>query len=142
MDSELTTLAASGATTLLALMVTDSWRHARDLVARRLARTPTGRATIADLDTARARLLSADTAQEGQTALDIAVHLRRAVDSGALTADDLRALSMTLEQLAAPSPRHPITVHNEITGGTQHGPVIQSGRITDLTVGVPPPLLP
>ncbi|MFD9007617.1 hypothetical protein [Streptomyces sp. NPDC059552] len=49
---------------------------------------------------------------------------------------------MTLEQLAAPSPRHPITVHNEITGGTQHGPVIQSGRIADLTVDVPPPLLP
>ncbi|MBP2041520.1 hypothetical protein [Streptomyces avidinii] len=116
-------------------MVTDSWTHARGLVARRFAHTTTGGATVTGLDDARARLLSADTAQEEQTALDIALHLRRAVDSGDLTADELRALSTALEQLAAPPPAHPVTVHNEITGGTQHGPVIQSGRITGLSFG-------
>lgn len=40
MDSELAVLAASSATTLVSLMVTDSWAHARGLVGRYL--TPVG----------------------------------------------------------------------------------------------------
>ncbi|MCZ0990888.1 hypothetical protein [Streptomyces diastatochromogenes] len=51
-------------------------------------------------------------------------------------------LSTSLQPLAATSaPRH-ATVHNDINGGVQHGPVIQSGRITELTFHVHQPPAP
>jgi hypothetical protein len=140
MDSELAALAASGATTLVSLMVTDSWTHARELVGRFLARTGSDATTLADLDNARTRLLTADTAEDEEPASDVRaqwhVHLQQLVEDGSLTGDDLRVLLTSLQRLdAAPATRRE-TVHNDINGGVQHGPVIQSGRITGLTFHV------
>lgn len=42
MDTELAALAASGATTLVSLMVTDSWAQARELVGRLISRNDPG----------------------------------------------------------------------------------------------------
>ncbi|ANZ14784.1 hypothetical protein SNOUR_07325 [Streptomyces noursei ATCC 11455] len=66
MDSELATLAATGATTLVSLMATDSWIHARELVARFLARIGADAAAIAGLGNARTRLLITDATSDEQ----------------------------------------------------------------------------
>jgi hypothetical protein len=137
MDSELASLAASGATTLVSLMATDAWVHARELVGRFLERTGSDATAIADLDNARTRLLTTDGTEDEQAITDVRVHwhvhLQQLVEAGSVTSGELRILLTSLQQLAAASePRHP-TVHNDINGGVQHGPVIQSGRITGLT---------
>lgn len=142
MDSELAALATSGATTLISLMVTDSWTHARELVGRFLTRTQADGATLADLDSARARLLAARVAAGTHPTDGLAsqwhTYLQGVLQSGSVTADTLRDLLASLQQLAhAPETRR-LTVHNDINGGVQHGPVIQSGRITGLTLQVHP----
>ncbi|MFZ3555053.1 MULTISPECIES: hypothetical protein [unclassified Streptomyces] len=146
MDSELATLAASGATTLVSLMVTDSWTHARELVGRFLSRTGSGDATIDDLDTARAQLLAAETAEGAQGARGTAdqwhAHLQRLLQVGSATSEDLRGLLTSLQRLSDGRSTEQLTVHNDISGTVQHGPVIQSGRITGLTFHLPHPADP
>ncbi|MFB7596687.1 hypothetical protein [Streptomyces sp. NPDC056160] len=118
-------------------MVTDSWTHARELVRRLLARTGSGPAALADLDDARNRLLTAEAAQGEQAASDVTAQwqaqLRRLVAAGQATGDDLRALLTSLRQLSDASAARGDTTHNHISGGVQHGPVIQTGRISELT---------
>ncbi|MFC4495179.1 hypothetical protein ACFPA8_13665 [Streptomyces ovatisporus] len=146
MDSELAILASSGATTLVSLMVTDSWTHARELVGRLLARTGSDTAALPDLDNARTRLLTGDGTMDEQTASEVRnqwhAHLQQLVEVGAITSDDLRVLLTSLQQLAATSATRRDIVHNDINGGVQHGPVIQSGRITGLTFHVDQPSPP
>lgn len=137
MDSELAALAAAGATTLVSLMVTDSWTHAREQVRRFFARTGSSVA-MAELDDTRNRLLTGDAATDGpdsrEVAVQLRVHLQQLVETGSVTGDDLRRLLTSLQRIGDASATRPGTVHNDITGGVQHGPVIQSGRITGLTV--------
>jgi hypothetical protein len=137
MDSELAALAASGATTLVSLMVTDSWTHARELVGRFLARTGSNATAIADLDNARTRLLTTDATEDEPTITDVRaqwhVYLQQLVEAGSVTSGELRILLTSLQQLAATSVTCRGAVRNDINGGVQHGPVIQSGRITGLT---------
>lgn len=138
MDSELAVLAASGATTLVSLMVTDSWAHARELVRHVLARTGSDTVALSDLDDTRSLLLTApDGTAEEQAAAGARtqwqVLLQRLLEAGALTEGDLRVLLSSLQQLASASESVQGTVHNSINGGVHHGPVVQSGRITGLT---------
>ncbi|MFC9285913.1 hypothetical protein [Streptomyces sp. NPDC057052] len=140
MDSELAALAASGATTLVSLMVTDSWTHARDLVGRFFSRSGAGGTAITALDTARTQLLAGGATGDTQTARDITeqwhIHLQRLLRAGSATGDDLRDLLTSLQRIAADSDTRQGAVHNDISGGVQHGPVIQSGRIVGLTFHV------
>ncbi|MGW9077157.1 hypothetical protein [Streptomyces kronopolitis] len=145
MDSELAALATSGATTLISLMVTDSWTHARELVGRFLSRTGADGATLTDLDAARARLLAARAAAGTHTTDDDLAsqwhtYLQGVLQPGSVTAEPLRDLLASLQQLAHAPDTRQITVHNDISGGVQHGPVIQSGRITGLTLHVHQPV--
>ncbi|MGP4048556.1 hypothetical protein [Streptomyces sp. 2A115] len=137
MDSELAALAASGATTLVSLMVTDSWTHARELVARFLARIGSDATAIADMADARTRLLTADDAEHEQAINAVRaqwqVRLQQLVETGSVTRGELRLLLTSLQQLDATSATQVRTVHNDINGGVQHGPIIQSGRIAGLT---------
>jgi hypothetical protein len=144
MDTEFAALAASGATTLVSLMVTDSWAQARELVGRLFSRTGAGGATIADLDAARARLLAADAddAQTREITDRWHVHLHRLLQTGSATSDDLQDVLASLQQLVNVPATAPIAVHNDIKGGIQHGPVIQSGRIAGLTFHVHGPGFP
>ena len=71
MDSELAVLAASGATTLVSLMVTDAWTHARELVGRYLSRTGADPDTFDDLRDTRIRLLAADATDRERTAREL-----------------------------------------------------------------------
>ncbi|MFI9417472.1 hypothetical protein [Streptomyces werraensis] len=135
MDAELAAMAASGATTLVSLMVTDSWTHARALMGRFLARADADTAAITGLDDARARLLLTGTAADGRAATGIAAEwqtrLCELVEAGALTGEELSALRASLGRLAAAAGR-PATVHNTVSGGTQHGPIVQAGNVTGL----------
>jgi hypothetical protein len=146
MDSELAALASSGATTLISLMVTDSWTHARELVGRFFSRVGSDRAAVADLDTARTQLLAAEVPKGAQNIRETAdqwqTYLQRLLQAGSATVDDLRELLASLQRLPYGPGTQPVTVHNDISGGIQHGPVIQSGRITGLTFHVHHPATP
>ncbi|MFD8723184.1 hypothetical protein ACFV2H_35745 [Streptomyces sp. NPDC059629] len=136
MDAELAAMAASGATTLVSLMVTDSWTHARALMGRCLARAGADTVAISGLDDARARLLLTGTAVDERAASDIAAEwqtrLCGLVETGALTGEDLSALGASLRRLAAAAAGRSGTVHNTVSGGTQHGPIVQAGTVTGL----------
>ncbi|WP_225821653.1 hypothetical protein [Streptomyces naphthomycinicus] len=136
MDAELAAMAASGATTLVSLMVTDSWAHTRALMGRFLARAGADTTAITGLDDARTRLLLTGAAADERATSDIAAewqtNLCRLVETGALTGEDLSALGASLRRLAAAAAGRPATVRNTISGGTQHGPIVQAGTITGL----------
>ncbi|MEE4493047.1 hypothetical protein [Streptomyces sp. BE230] len=145
METEFAALAASGATTLVSLMVTDSWVQARDLVGRLFSRTGAGDATVAGLDADRARLLAGE-ADDAQATREITERwhagLYRLLRTDSATVDDLHDVLSSLQQLASTPAARPVPVRNAINGGVQHGPVIQSGRITGLTFHVQGPGLP
>ncbi|WP_215449573.1 hypothetical protein [Streptomyces sp. ATCC 21386] len=138
MDSELAVLAASGATTLVSLMVTDSWIHARELVGRYLSRTGADPGTFGDLQNARNRLLAAEVTERERTAREISRRygdrLRRLAEADDGSDEALRALLTSLLQLSASTTDSWRTVDNRISGGVQHGPVIQSGSVAGLTL--------
>ncbi|MFD3734161.1 hypothetical protein [Streptomyces sp. NPDC058632] len=140
MDSELAVLAASGATTLVSLMVTDSWTHARELVGRYLTRAGAAPDTFDDLQDVRTRLLTADATERERTAREISRRygdrLRRLAEAGDDSDEALRALLTSLLQLSASATDSWRTVDNHISGGVQHGPVIQSGTVAGLTFHV------
>ncbi|MFJ4856894.1 hypothetical protein [Streptomyces sp. NPDC088730] len=146
MDAELAALAASGATTLVSLMVTDSWAQARQVVGRLVARTDSDGVTVAQLEAARTRLLAADARDHARAAREVTdqwhVHLHRLLGTGAVTGDGLRDLLTSLQRIADTAAPGPVTVHNSITGGVQEGPVIQSGRVTGLTLHMRDPAAP
>ncbi|QHY98676.1 hypothetical protein SSPS47_26565 [Streptomyces sp. S4.7] len=139
MDSELAVLVASGATTLVSLMVTDSWTHARELVGRYLTRTGADPGTFDDLQDARALLLAADATERERTAREISrrygARLRRLAEADG-SDEALRALLTSLLQLSASATDSWRMVDNRISGGVQHGPVIQSGTVAGLTFHV------
>ncbi|MFI1508157.1 hypothetical protein [Streptomyces sp. NPDC020597] len=137
MDSEWAALTASGATTLVSLMVTDSWTHARELMRRFLSRNDPDNSTITELDTARARLLASSSTDRPHGARSTVeqwdAFLRHLLQAHVVSSAELRELLTSLQHLQSEAAR-PDAVHNNINGGVQHGPVIQSGRITRLTI--------
>ncbi|GGQ53771.1 hypothetical protein [Streptomyces asoensis] len=137
MDSELAALSATGASTLVSLLVTDSWSHARELLRRFLSRGDADTSAITDLEGVRGRLLAARTAGHPCDAHDTVeqwgARVRQLLEVHAASCAELRELVTSLQRLRD-EPAQPATVHNSIEGGVQHGPVIQSGRITGLTI--------
>ncbi|MEV4613600.1 hypothetical protein AB0K43_13505 [Kitasatospora sp. NPDC049258] len=128
METEIVALATSGATTLVGLMVTELWSEARGRFAALFGRR--SEAVCEDLDAVRAELLAAedqDAAAAGAEA-EWTARLRRALAADPAAAAQLRAL---LDELAPHQPAPAAgSVHNTITGGEFHSPVIQSGRDT------------
>jgi hypothetical protein len=137
-EAELVALATAGATTLVQQMVTDTWTSARDRLASFLSRGSTDPEAIgADLDATRAELVDAQQSGDEATAADLQAEwrsrLRRTLQADPRAAAELRTL---LEELTPPPPAPPrVDVHNTITGGTQHGPVIQTGTIGSIHLG-------
>ncbi|MFF9036011.1 hypothetical protein ACF090_11125 [Streptomyces sp. NPDC014892] len=127
-------------------MVTDSWTRARQLVARFLARSGADASAISGLDDARSRLLTTDAATDEQAVTMVSaqcqVHLRELVAARSITSGELHSLLASLQRLAAASVTPGGSVRNDINGGVQYGPVIQSGRITGLTFHTHPPPAP
>ncbi|SCK23111.1 hypothetical protein YUYDRAFT_02462 [Streptomyces sp. ScaeMP-e48] len=121
MDAELAALAASGATTLVGLMVTDGWTQARARFARLLGNEQDD--VEAELERSRAALVSAGG---GSAAREEAERFWRdriaaLLDAAPGAAQELRvALAETAPQ-----------VHAEIHGGEFNGPVQLGGVQTN-----------
>jgi hypothetical protein len=146
MDNELTALATSGATTLVSIMATDSWTHARGLIARLLTRNAPGRSTLRELDDAHSQLTGADPLHAHQAAAELiaqwTTHLQHLMAADPAARDELRSLLRSLERLTGTATTPAVTVHNEINGDIHHAPVIQAGRIHTLTLYTPAPQRP
>jgi hypothetical protein len=138
---ELTELAVAGATALVTQMVTDGWGQVRDRVVALFTRGRGGEeeAIQGELESARAELVAAQEAEDAQAVYDVQAEwrsrLRRTLRADPEAAAELRAI---LQELApSPGDREQGSVHNTISGGVQHGTVIQAHTIGDLTIGEP-----
>ena len=140
MDAELTALATAGATVLVQQMVTDGWGNVRDRVVALFSRGRDEEAVAGELEESRADLVAARDAEDEDAAADVQAswrsRLRRTLRDDPEAVAELRAL---LDELApASAPATPGAVHNTISGGVQHGPVIQAHTVGDLTLGQSP----
>lgn len=140
MESEVDTLAASAATALVGLMVSDAWAQAKEKFGRFFARRRSG-TTQSDLEAARAELVAAGESGQRLLAGDIEAEwrarFRRLLRQDGTVGDELCELLRSL----APMPEIASigNVHNVVSGGVQNGPIIQSGRIAGLTLSNPAP---
>ncbi|MFI6581294.1 hypothetical protein [Embleya sp. NPDC050493] len=135
------TLAASGATTMVGLMVSESWAQARTRIAALFGRgdPAQGIAVERELDSSRRELSVARESGDDPVIADIEAEwrtrLRRLLRADSVAAAELRTL---LDELAPLLPEEAAgAVHNTISGGTQQGPVIQGRDFTGLTFGAP-----
>ncbi|MEV6565230.1 hypothetical protein [Streptomyces kronopolitis] len=147
MEPELAALATAGATALVQQMATDGWAAARRRMAAFLARrrgTHDEEALAGELEASRADLVAAREEGDESGADGVAaawrLRLRRLLSEDPAAAAELRAL---LDEVAPERERATVgEVHNTVSGGVQHGPVIQAGVISrlDFTTGPNPPL--
>ncbi|MEU0933753.1 hypothetical protein [Embleya sp. NPDC005971] len=150
MEAELMTLAASGATTMVGLMVSESWAQARTRIAALFGRGDPAQGVLIEreLESSQRELSVAREAGDDLVIADVEAEwrtrLRRLLRTDPVAAAELRAL---LDELAPLLPEEAMgTVHNTISGGTQHGPVVQGRDFSGLTFGTPgtapPPTTP
>jgi hypothetical protein len=139
-EAELTALAAAGATAFVQQMAADSWAQARDRIVSFFSHRG-GEDDVIEgaLETSRGELAVAGQTGDEQTALDIEAEwrtrLRRTLVAHPTAASELRAV---LDDLApGRSDQQDAVVHNVISGGVQHGPVIQAGNVGSLNFGAP-----
>ncbi|MFD8546158.1 hypothetical protein [Streptomyces sp. NPDC059649] len=144
MEAELVQLATAGATTLVQQMATEGWATVRRRMAAFLARRRgAGDEAVleGELDDSRADLVAAQEEgdQDGVAGVTAAwrLRLRRLLSEDPAAAAELRAL---LDEVSPEEPDRATVreVHNTISGGTQHGAVIQAGVVSgDLTFHTP-----
>ncbi|MFE4646902.1 hypothetical protein [Streptomyces sp. NPDC056730] len=141
MEAELMALAAAGATALVQQMATDSWAQARDRIVAYFSRRGGEEDVIeGELETSRGELTGAAGDGDEGIASDVEAEwrarLRRALVANPDSASELRAI---LDELAPDGGDQRVAdVHNVISGGTQHGPVVQAGDVGSLNFGTPP----
>jgi hypothetical protein len=144
MEAELAALAASGATTLVGLMVSETWTQARDRVARFFARGGDESSAGEELTLSQRELMAARAAQDELAGADIEAvwrtRLRRVLLADPEAAEELRLLLAELDPNADDD--RAASVYNSISGGVQNGPVFQGRHFSGLTFGgsgaVPP----
>lgn len=131
MDAELTALASAGATLLVQLMPAENWAAVKQRVAEFLGDSAD------DLEAARAELLSAQEAEDGELVQDLAAEwrarIKRKLRTDPASAVELRAL---LDELLPQHPGVDTATYNTISGGVQHGTVIQAGNVSGANVNV------
>ncbi len=142
MEAELTALAAAGATAFVQHMAADSWAQARDRLVSFFSRHRVGEEDLieGELETSRSELTAALQTGDEQTALDVEAEwrtrLRRTLQATPAAAAELRAV---LDDLAPNgNGQRVVNVHNTISGGVHHAPVIQTGILGSLNYGTPP----
>jgi hypothetical protein len=135
-------LAAAGATAFVEQMAADSWAQARDRIVSFFSRRDGGEEGViaGDLETSRRELVAAMESGDEQTALDVEAEwrtrLRRSLLANPAAATELQAI---LDELAPDRKSQQVAdVHNTISGGVQHGPVVQAGNVGSLSFGVHP----
>ncbi|MGW3952214.1 NB-ARC domain-containing protein [Streptomyces sp. NPDC004752] len=127
MEAELAALAASGATTLVGLMVSESWEQAKRRLARLLGRRGATDSTEEELRRAEQALATARSSHddEAETRLRGAWQTR-ILDILTTDPDRGEELLRLLSELAPPGTS---TVVSSISGGTHHGPAFQGSAI-------------
>ncbi|MGW5419062.1 hypothetical protein [Streptomyces sp. NPDC003943] len=145
MEAELVALATTGATALVQQMVSDGWERARTRIAAFFAARSGAdeEAVGAELEAARDELIRAEQSGDEETAHEARTEAHvewRARMRRSLLADpeSARELQEILDELAGDErrPAEPAaTVTNVISGGVQHGSVIQSHTIQNLRIG-------
>jgi hypothetical protein len=130
-EAELVALAAAGATAFVEQMATDSWEQVRDRIVSFFSRRGDAEEEVVEeeLELLRGELTEALSSGDEQTASDVQAEwrtrLRRALLADPSAAAELRSV---LDELGvSPGTQH--VVHNSISGGVQHAPVIQSGSV-------------
>lgn len=139
MEAELVALAAAGATAFVQQMAADSWAPARDRLVSFFSRHRGGEEDVieGELETSREELTAALETGDEQTALDVEsewrTRLRRTLQANPAAASELQAF---LAELAPGGKgQQAAAVHNTISGGVQHGPVVQAGNVGSLHFG-------
>lgn len=140
MEAELLTLATSGATTMVGLMVSESWTQARTRLAGFFGRDGSEPEAIeAELEVSQRELTAALDDGDDLAAADVEAEwrtrLRRVLRTDPVAAADLRALLDEVAPLVGDGDAG--AVHNTISGGVQHGPIIQGRDFSDLTLHMP-----
>jgi hypothetical protein len=135
-EAELAALVATGATTAVGLMVTETWEQAK-LRLVRLFTCGSDAATVdGELDRSRDALTAAiGTADEEEMVSDVTatvrLRLRALLQEHPDAATELRRL---IEEFGPAAGDHAAdAVHNSISGGTVHGPVIQGHTFSNVT---------
>jgi len=130
---ELMSLAAAGATAIVQQMASDTWTNARDRVVSFFSRRGADATVGSELEMSRGELTAALEAGDEQTASDVEsewrTRLRRELQANPAAVAELRAV---LEELAPDAEPQAADIQNTISGGTQHGPVVQAGNIGSL----------
>ncbi|WP_217554396.1 hypothetical protein [Streptomyces sp. GbtcB6] len=137
MDTELAMLVGTGATTVVGLMVTESWEQAKQRLTRLFTRGGEATTVAGELDESRTALISVVGApDEDDVTSDITaavrLRLRRLLERNPDMADELRFLVAEFAPLLKDGTAG--SVHNAITGGTQHGPVFQGQSFSHLNL--------
>ena len=131
MEAELAALVNSGATAIVGLMATDLWAGTRERIGRLFARGGDPAAVGAELEVSRRDLVAArqagDEAMVTEVETEWRSRLRRILQADPAAVADLRAL---LEEVGfGLGATGGSVVHNSISGGVQHGPVIQAHTV-------------
>lgn len=127
METELAALAASGAATLITLMVSDSWALVKTGLARAFGRTGDTERAARELEASRAALLAALSSGDDATVTKIESEWRERL------LDLLRRDPALTEDLRSLPKLPPDVVRNIISGKVRAGLVIQAGRISEST---------
>ena len=130
MDPEVALLAQSAGTTLVALMATDAWHHARDGITQLWRRTQPERAetVVAELEASREDGLAAVAADDQATLDELRLQwqglVRRLLVARPAAVEELRALLDQLDPGGSADARQ-ITQHATASGQAR---VFQAGR--------------
>ncbi|WP_034090362.1 hypothetical protein [Streptacidiphilus albus] len=140
MGAELAELASSGATTLVGLLVSDSWEQVKQRVGALFARGRSEQAATEELELSRAELIAAREAGDTGTAADAEaawrVQLRRVLLADPAAVAELEAL---LREIGPPQPEAAGgSLHNSITGPVRNSTVVQARDTRIGSIGPPP----
>ncbi|WP_307835316.1 NB-ARC domain-containing protein [Streptomyces adelaidensis] len=136
MEAELAALAASGATTLVGLMVSESWEGAKRGLARFFGRRPSGDGVEGELQASSEELGSARAAGDASTQAEVRARWRQRLEE--VFRDDPGAAAELAALLSELAPDASRTFVNLVAGGVYHGPAFHGSHIHgDITFNVP-----
>ncbi len=137
MEAELAALAASGATALAGLIVSDAYERAKSRLARFFGRRASDEAAEEELQAAHEELDRARTVGDTEAQADVQARLRQRLEG--LFQEDPGAAEELARLLSEVAPDASRTFVNLVSGGVNHGPVFQGSPVHgDIHFHVPP----